>query len=64
MDLLELRDQIDVIDKEIVRLYEERMEVCKSVAQYKIETGKQVFDKEREVAKLHAVIGLTHNDFK
>lgn len=63
MDLLELRDQIDVIDKEIVRLYEERMEVCKSVAQYKIETGKQVFDKEREDAKIKKVKSLTHNDF-
>lgn len=27
MDLLELRDKIDEIDSEIVRLYEERMEV-------------------------------------
>lgn len=63
MDLLELRDKIDVIDKEIVRLYEERMDVCKKVAEYKIENGKQVFDKEREAAKIKKVMSLTHNDF-
>lgn len=63
MDLLELRDQIDVIDKEIVRLYEDRMEICKKVAEYKIENGKQVFDKEREKEKIKKVKSLTHNDF-
>ena len=63
MDLLELRDKIDDIDKEIVRLYEDRMEVCKQVAEYKIENGKQVFDKEREAAKIQKVKSLTHNDF-
>ena len=55
MDLLELRDKIDEIDSEIVRLYEERMEVCKKVAEYKIENGKQVFDKEREKQKTSKV---------
>ena len=63
MDLFELRDKIDDIDKEIVRLYEDRMEVCKQVAEYKIENGKQVFDKEREAAKIQKVKSLTHNDF-
>ena len=36
-DLLILRDQIDAIDKQIVELYEKRVEVCKEVAEYKIE---------------------------
>ena len=44
MDLLELRNELDGIDKNIVELYEKRMEVCKKVAEYKIETGKRVFD--------------------
>lgn len=63
MDLLELRDKIDGIDKEIVRLYEERMDVSRQVAQYKIDNGKQVFDKEREDQKIQKVKSLTHNDF-
>ena len=48
MDLLELRNELDGIDKQIVELYEKRMNVCGQVAEYKIETGKRVFDKERE----------------
>lgn len=63
MDLLELREQIDGIDADIVRLYEKRMEISKQVAEYKIETGKKVFDKTREEEKLRKVKGLTHNDF-
>ena len=47
MDLLELRNELDGIDKQIVELYEKRMAVCEEVAAYKIETGKRVFDRER-----------------
>ena len=46
MDLLELRQQIDVIDSQIVDLYEKRMDVSRQVAEYKISTGKKVFDKQ------------------
>ena len=63
MDLLELRNELDGIDKQIVELYEKRMNVCGQVAEYKIETGTRVFDKEREKQKLEAVRALTHNDF-
>lgn len=63
MDLLELRNELDQIDRQIVELYEKRMEVCGEVAAYKIETGKRVFDKEREMQKLKTVSSLTHNDF-
>ena len=63
MDLLELRQQIDNIDEQIVALYEQRMDICKQVAEYKIETGKKVFDRQRETEKLAKVKSLTHNDF-
>ncbi len=63
MDLLELRNQLDKIDAQIVELYENRMELCKQVAEYKISTGKKVFDKQREAEKLATVKSLTHNDF-
>ena len=39
------------------------MDVCRQVAEYKIETGKNVFDKVREEEKLAKVRSLTHNDF-
>jgi chorismate mutase/prephenate dehydratase len=63
MDLGQLRDELDVIDKQIVELYERRMDVCSQVAAYKIENGKRVFDKEREKQKLEAVASLTHDEF-
>lgn len=63
MDLLELRKEIDKIDEQIVSLYEKRMDISRQVAEYKIGTGKKVFDKEREEAKLQAVKALTHNEF-
>lgn len=63
MDLSALREQIDEIDGRIVELYESRMEAARQVAEYKIENGKQVFDKAREEEKLSRVKALTHNEF-
>jgi len=63
MDLSILRKQLDEIDSQIVKLYEDRMEICAQVAEYKIETGKKVFDKAREEEKLAKVRSLTHNEF-
>lgn len=63
IDLMECRNQLDKIDQEIVRLFEERMQICGDVAAYKIETGKAVYDAEREKQKIEAVQGLAHGDF-
>ena len=63
MDLLELREQIDEIDEGIVELYERRMEICRQVAEYKIQAGKKVFDRQREMEKLASVKAMTHNEF-
>ena len=63
MDLQDLRAQIDEIDEQIVKLFEERMEVSSKVADYKIENGKKVYDRERELKKLAQVKSMTHSDF-
>ena len=60
--LLELREQLDVIDKEIVELYEKRMDICAEVGEFKIQTGKKVFDKQRELEKLATVSANASND--
>ncbi|MCD7922444.1 MAG: chorismate mutase [Clostridiales bacterium] len=62
-DLKDIRDDIDRIDRQIVDLYEKRMDLATQVADYKISTGKQVFDAEREIAKLNAVAQMAHSDF-
>ena len=63
LDLMECRNKLDVIDREIVRLFEERMQVCGDVAEYKIETGKAVYDAERERQKLAAVQEMAGSEF-
>lgn len=63
MDLMKLREELDDIDGRIVELYEQRMDVCRQVAEFKIETGKKVLDRRREGEKLEKVRSLTHNAF-
>ena len=46
-DLTKLRDEIDIIDDQIVLLFERRMGVAENVADYKRSVGKPVLDKER-----------------
>lgn len=43
-----LRKEIDRIDEEMIRLFEERMAVCEKVGAYKRERGLPVFDGVRE----------------
>ncbi len=63
MDLLQIRDEIDVIDKEIERLFEERMKLCEGVAEYKIANGKAVLDPAREKQKIDKIKSLAHGEF-
>lgn len=61
--LLELRGQLDEIDKQIVDLYEKRMEICGQVGEIKIEAGRKIFDKQRELEKLAAVAAGVDGEF-
>ena len=62
-DLDTLRRKIDQIDRQIVSLYEERMQVTDRVGEYKIRTGRKVYDRDRERAQIEAVRGLAHTEF-
>ena len=62
LDLQEIRKNIDEVDRELVKLFEKRMALTTSVAEYKMETGKKVLDREREQAKLEAIEKLVEND--
>lgn len=63
MDLQECRRELDKIDREIVELFERRMEICGCVAETKIGSGKAVYDGEREKQKLEAVGAMAHGEF-
>lgn len=52
MDLNELRNKIDAIDTELVRLFTERMEISGKVADYKKENNQPIYVPARERAIL------------
>lgn len=62
-DLEEIRPEIDATDAQLVELFEKRMLLCKEVAEFKIETGKKVFDKKREEGKLRALRAMADSEF-
>ena len=62
-DLKEIRAEIDSVDKELVSLYEKRMALTEQVADYKLSTGKKVFDKAREEEKLEKVTSMVDDPF-
>ncbi len=63
MDLDELRVQIDSVDRQMVELFEKRMDIASQIADYKIANGKKVFDRDREIQKIKAVKEMAHSDF-
>jgi len=44
----ELRREIDEIDRELMRLFEKRMQISEEIAQYKYSRNIAVFDSSRE----------------
>ncbi len=62
-ELSVLREELDAIDRQIVDLYQQRMEISKGVAEYKIANKKMVLDRDREAAKIDAVTALACNEF-
>lgn len=62
-DLADSRKEIDVIDKNIVELFERRMEVCRDVALYKLENGRAVLDRQRELEKIEKLKAMASDNF-
>lgn len=63
MSLENIREQLDVIDNQIVELFEERMRLCEEVGNHKVKTGKKVYDKQRENEKLSVLTAKASNAF-
>ena len=64
MDKLgELRHELDEIDDQIAALYQRRMEISGEVGQFKVETGRKVFDRQREKDKLTDVASKVSGEF-
>ena len=63
MSMEEYRSQINDIDKEIVRLYAERMEVVKSIGKYKKENNLPVKDSRREKELLEKITEMAGEEY-
>jgi chorismate mutase/prephenate dehydratase len=63
MDIKELRNEIDTIDKELVGLFERRMETASKIAQYKKENGLPISDQSREREVINKVTADVKPEF-
>ena len=64
MDLNELRSRIDDIDSEILKLFSQRMDVCRAVAEYKKEHDLPVMQGNRERQVIERVRANSPDDLK
>ena len=64
MELKELRDEIDGIDRQLVELFKKRMNVSAAVAEYKRQNGMAVLDASRERALLSRISELSGEEFE
>ena len=62
-DLLEIREDIDVIDAQMLELFKKRMLCAQDVAEYKIANNKPVLDKIREEQKLEKLTSDAEDEF-
>ena len=62
-DLSVTRKEIDEVDKQIVKLIEQRMDLALEVAKYKISTGKPIYDRKRELEKLEKLGSMASTEF-
>ncbi len=60
-DLQELRAEIDVVDLQLVKLLEQRMDIARKIGAYKAEHGLSVFDPKRENEKISSMRAKAEN---
>lgn len=63
MDMKAYRDELDVLDKQLVELFCKRMDICGKIGQWKQEHGKPIYDRTREREKLKEVSALAEKEF-
>ena len=64
IDLTQIRDRIDQLDRQIAALLTERMDITNEVAAYKIEHNLPVYHPEREKQVIEKVSALTKEEYR
>ena len=57
------RNEIDMLDKQIITLLEQRLDCAKEIAEIKATQQKAIFDPKREKILLEKINRLTQNTF-
>ncbi|NLP28123.1 MAG: chorismate mutase [Clostridia bacterium] len=60
-ELMKYRSEIDLIDKELVDLLEERFELAQQIGQYKKERNMNILNKDRENQVIEKNLKLVKN---
>ena len=60
-ELENLRERIDTIDKELISLFEERMDVVNDIADYKIKNNLPILNQNREDIVISKVKSIVKN---
>lgn len=64
MNLQEYRAEIDRVDRELTRLFAERMDLAAQIAAYKKENGLPILDEKREREKLDEITEMLPEELK
>lgn len=64
MELIDIRKEIDVIDKDLKALFVKRMALSKEVAAVKAKSGAPVYNAEREAEIIETLSSDVDADFK
>jgi chorismate mutase/prephenate dehydratase len=64
MEIGQLREEIDAIDKEMLSLFERRMQISTDIAEYKRANNLPVYDAKREREKIASVTDAASDGMK
>jgi len=64
MDLSEIRNEIDIIDKELKDLFEKRMSLSKQVASVKAKSGDPIYKPDREAEIIDKLSKDINEDYR
>lgn len=64
MSIEKLRNEIDLVDRQIIELFEKRMKIAGEIAEYKKENSLPVFDEKREKEILEKLSALSNDRMK
>jgi len=64
MSITDYREKMDIIDKQFLDLFEQRMQVSKEIAAYKKEKNLSVLDLKREREKMNEIIERSPEELK